>query len=683
MTDAAEKRYRVSMDIGGTFTDVIVYDEVERAYRSNKVATTPADLSEGVLDGVASAVGSFGEIAFSVHGTTVGLNAFLQRRGERVLLLATEGASDVYQIARGTRARLYDLHFRKPEPLVPRGDTVAIPGRLNYLGEELEPLGIEAIVHAAERARAEGTRSIAVAFLFSYLNPDHELEAERAIRNVYPEASVSLSHRVAREWREYERTSSAVFDAYVAPAVDRYLGSLEEAMRRDGLAVPLHVMQSNGGVLTAASARRRPIQTMFSGPAGGTMGGVALTGATGRRDLLCVDMGGTSFDVSLVVAGEPDVTQETSLGGLPLLMPIVNIHTIGAGGGSIAYIEAGGLRVGPESAGADPGPACYGRGGTAPTVTDANLAVGRIDPTSFLGGRMDLDVEAAERAIGSLADELGLPPLQLSEGILDVVNAKMAQAIRTITVEQGIEPRDFTIVAFGGAGPMHAAFLARELDIREVLVPRYPGAFSAWGMLQTKLRHDFSCSYYVSLAEADPAALAAELELLAAEATAALLADGVAAAAVEIVFVAEMRYVGQEYTVNLPLTLEQLRGSEPRAGIARAFDDSHELRYGHANRGAPVEFTILRAAGIGDLGATGSSPVATSLDAAEPYRRSEVIFDGTVHDTPFFRRDDLGAGSVVRGPAVIEEDTATTIVPPFASAGVDRLGSLVLTLETG
>jgi N-methylhydantoinase A len=673
--------YRVAMDIGGTFTDVVVYDEVGRAYRSNKVATTPADLSQGVLEGIGTTVDSFADIAFTVHGTTVGLNAFLQRRGERVLLLATEGASDVYQIARGTRTRLYDLHFRKPSPLVPRGDTVAVPGRLNYLGEELEPLATEAVAVAAERARAEGIRSIAVAFLFSYVNPEHELEAERVIRTVDPDANVSLSHRVAREWREYERTSSTVFDAYVAPAVDRYLGNLEDAMRRDGLAVPLHVMQSNGGVLTAASARRRPIQTMFSGPAGGTMGGVALTQGGGPRNLLCIDMGGTSFDVSLVVDGAPDVAQETSLGGLPLLMPIVNIHTIGAGGGSIAYLEAGGLRVGPESAGADPGPACYARGGTAPTVTDANLVVGRIDPSSFLGGRMDLDPGAAERAIGSLVGELGLPPLQLAEGILDVVNAKMAQAIRTITVEQGIEPRDFTIVAFGGAGPMHAAFLARELEIRDVLVPRYPGAFSAWGMLQTKLRHDFSRSYYVSLADADPAALAAELDSLAAEARQALLGDGVAADAIETVFHAEMRYVGQEYTVNLPLTLAQLDRPEPDAAIAGAFDDAHELRYGHANRGAPVEFTILRAAGIGALGATGASPAPTASTAVDPYRHAEVIFDGTPHDTPFLRRDELGTGSLVPGPAVIEEDTATTIVPPFASARVNPLGSLAISLE--
>ena len=681
MSGAATKRYRVSMDIGGTFTDVVVYDQVEGAYRSSKVATTPADLSEGVLEGIGRTVDAFDEIAFSVHGTTVGLNAFLQRRGERVLLLATAGASDVYQIARGTRTRLYDLHFRKAEPLVPRRDTVAVQGRLNYLGEEIEPLDVGGLRAAAARAGADGIRSIAVAFLFSYVNPEHELEAERVIRDVYPAANVSLSHRVAREWREYERTSSTVFDAYVAPVVDRYLEQLEDAMRRDGLTVPLHVMQSNGGVLTAASARRRPIQTMFSGPAGGTMGGVALTEAAERRNLLCVDMGGTSFDVSLVVDGEPDVARETSLGGLPLLMPIINIHTIGAGGGSIAYLEAGGLRVGPASAGADPGPACYGRGGTMPTVTDANLVVGRIDPTSFLGGRMELDVAAAQRAVGSLASELGMAPVKLAEGILDVVNAKMAQAIRTITVEEGIEPRDFTIVAFGGAGPMHAAFLARELEIREVLVPPYPGAFSAWGMLQTKLRHDFSRSYYVRLEEADPARLAADFESLAVEAREALDVDGVAAGAVEVLFHAEMRYVGQEYTVNLPLTLGALRAPGAHARIGGEFDDAHALRYGHANRGAPVEFVMLRAAGIGGLGDTGSSPAPAASDEPRPYRLAEVIFDGAGHDTPFMRRSGFGAGSVVEGPAVIEEDTATTIVPPYASARVDPLGALVITLE--
>jgi N-methylhydantoinase A len=410
------------------------------------------------------------------------------------------------------------------------------------------------------------------------------------------------------------------------------------------------------------------------------MGGVALTEIVGRRNLLCVDMGGTSFDVSLVVDGQPDVKQETALEGLPLLMPIINIHTIGAGGGSIGYLEAGGLRVGPESAGADPGPACYGRGGTQPTVTDANLVLGRIDPETFLGGRMQLDVEAASEAIETLARSLDLEPLQLAEGMLDIVNAKMAQAIRTITVEQGIEPRDFAIVAFGGAGPMHAAFLAQELEIRDVLVPLTPGAFSAWGMLQTKLRHDFSRAYYNPLDEVDLDELAAVVRELGDEGTKALVAEGVAPGAVTLAYVAEMRYVGQEYTVNVELDAGEIPTEGFRGAVADRFDDAHELRYGHANRGAPCELVVVRLTALGDLGRAKPAELPDATNGANAYRSLPVTFARRTYDTPFHRREDLGAGAVVAGPAVIEEHTATTVVPPGAIASVDRFGSIAITL---
>ena len=382
-----------------------------------------------------------------------------------MLLLATEGVGDTYQIARGNRTKLYELHYRKPAPLVPRRDTVEIGGRLDWAGEELTPLDEGAVRAAAARVRDEGFGAVAVCFLFSYLNPAHELRTEEILRDELGDVPLSLSHRLAAEWREYERTSTAVLDAYTGPAVRRYLERVEQQLHERGLRAPLHVMQSSGGVVTARSARERPVQTLLSGPVGGSMGLVALARLLGRPNLIGVDMGGTSFDVSLVIDGRPEITSETSLEGLPLLMPIVNIHTVGAGGGSLAYEEAGGLRVGPQSAGADPGPASYGRGGTEPTVTDANLVLGRIDPDSFAGGQMTLDTAAATSAVAGLAETLSLEPLQLAEGILDVINAKMAQAIRTLTVSQGIEPRSFALVAFGGAGPMHAAFLAEELEI--------------------------------------------------------------------------------------------------------------------------------------------------------------------------------------------------------------------------
>jgi N-methylhydantoinase A len=675
-------RYRVSMDIGGTFTDVVAYDEQAGTYAAGKASTTPHDLTEGVLAGLEQVVTSPGDIGFTVHGTTQGLNAFLQRGGERVLLLATRGAGDVYHIARGNRTRLYDIHFRKPRPLLPRSDIVEIGGRLDYAGEELEPLDADAVRAAARRAREEGFGAIAVAFLFSYVNPEHELAAEALLREELDGVTVSLSHRVAREWREYERTSSAVIDAYTAPIVRRYLERLESELTSRGLAVPLHVMQSSGGIVTAESARELTLQTLLSGPVGGTMGGVALARLLDRPNLICIDMGGTSFDVSLIVDGQPDVSSEAELEGFPLLMPVVNIHTIGAGGGSLAYAEAGGLRVGPESAGADPGPACYGRGGARPTVTDANLLLGRVDEAHFAGGRMSLDIEAARRAVEGLGEQLGVGAGELAEGICDVANAKMAQAIRTLTVEKGIEPRDFTLVACGGAGPMHAAFLARELGVREVLVPRYPGAFSAWGMLESEVRKDASRAYYAPLGELDRAQLAALLETLEDEGFSGLADEGITRATGRVEHALDLRYAGQEYSLTVPLegAREPLE-DEFAASLSVRFDRAHHTRFGHANPGAPIEVVVVRSTALGDKGR--AEPVALQA-SGDGYRSStrRVTFDREAHDALMVWRDDLPPDAAVPGPAVISEQTATTVVPPGARAVVDRFGTLVLSIGT-
>jgi len=673
-------RYRVSMDIGGTFTDVVAYDEERGTYTAGKASTTPRDLTEGVFAGLGQVIDSPASIGFTVHGTTVGLNAFLQRRGEKVLLLATEGAGDVYHIARGNRARLYDLHYRKPRPLVPLSDIVELPGRLDWRGEERVPLDEGAVRAAAARVRDEGFGAVAVALLFSFLNPAHELRVEEILREELDGVAISLSHRVAREWREYERTSSAVVEAYTAPVIRRYLERLETEMENQGLAVPLHVMQSSGGVVTAESARERPLQTLLSGPVGGTMGLVALARTLGRPNLIGIDMGGTSFDVSLVIGGKPDVSTETSLEGFPLLMPIANIHTIGAGGGSLAYAEAGGLRVGPESAGADPGPACYGRGGTRPTVTDANLVLGRIDPDTFAGGRMTLDPAAAREAVARLGEELGLGVTTLAEGIVSVINAKMAQAIRTLTVEQGIEPRDFALVAFGGAGPMHAAFLAEELGIREVIVPRLAGAFSAWGMLETELRRDFTQPFFRRAGDADLEELARLCAATAAEGREALEAEGVPAGATRVEHSLDLRYEAQEYTLAIPVDSP---GAPREPGfleeMIRRFNEAHEFRYGHSNPGAPVEIVALRAAALGDLGH--AEPEELSTNGATPAGRTrDVLFEGAEHPATVVARDDLGVGTKLDGPAIVEEATATTVVPPGCTLAVDRYGSLVITV---
>ncbi len=674
-------RFRVSMDIGGTFTDVVAYDEQTGTYSAGKSSTTPGDLTEGVLAGLEQVVGSPGDISFTVHGTTQGLNAFLQRRGERVLLLATRGAGDVYHMARGNRTRLYDIHFRKPRPLLPRRDIVEIGGRLDAAGGELEPLDEAAVREAARRVREEGFGAVAVGFLFSYVNPDHELRAQEILQEELDGITVSLSHRVAREWREYERTSSAVIDAYTAPIVRRYLERLEGELRSRGLAVPLHVMQSSGGIVTAESARELTLQTLLSGPVGGTMGGVALARLLNRPNLICVDMGGTSFDVSLVVDGAPDVSSEAELEGFPLLMPVVNIHTIGAGGGSLAYAEAGGLRVGPESAGADPGPACYGRGGTQPTVTDANVVLGRVDPSNFAGGSMTLDAGAAREAVAGLGRELALDTTQLAEGICDVANAKMAQAIRTLTVEKGIEPRDFALVAIGGAGPMHAVFLARELGIREVLVPRFPGAFSAWGMLETEVRKDASRAYFAPLAEVDREDLARLLAQLEDEGFAGLAEEGLTRETGRVEHALDLRYIGQEYSLTIALASagEPLEDGFDEAVSAR-FHEAHRTRFGHANPGAPVEAVVVRTAALGDLGRADPGRLDEPDDTGYPSDTRRVTFGREEHDAIVVRREDLRRGAEVEGPAVISEQTATTVVPPGARVTVDPLGTLVLSV---
>src|SRR5438034_2550984 len=392
------------MAIGGTFTDFVVVDEAAGSTYSGKVLTTPANPAEGVLAGLEQFIPELRGIEFLVHGTTVGLNSFLERKGTRVLLLMTAGARDSYSIARHDRKELYTLRYRKPERLVPRHDVFEVTERLRWDGSVDTEFDEASLASLVEAVRKQGIEAVAVCLLHAYVNPEHELRAHEVLQRECPGLSVTLSHEIAREWREYERASTAVLNAYVAPRVERYIRNLEDELHGRGLAATLHVMQSNGGITTAAKARSEPVQTLLSGPVGGTIGGAALSRATGRPNLLCIDMGGTSFDLSLIVDGRPSVSMETELEGLPVLMSLVDIHTIGAGGGSLAWLEAGGLRVGPQSAGADPGPACYGRGRPQPTVTDANLFLGRLDPGYFLGGRMSLDEEAAATALRSVAE---------------------------------------------------------------------------------------------------------------------------------------------------------------------------------------------------------------------------------------------------------------------------------------
>ena len=669
-------RYRVAMDIGGTFTDFVINDTQAGHAFTGKSLTTPTNQAQGVMSGLRELVTNAGDIDFMVHGTTVGINAFLERKGTRVLLVTTAGLRDSYSIARGDRKELYALQYRKPERLVPRRDVVEVRERLRWDGSVLEPLHETDFEPIVDLIRSQGIKAVALCFIHAYVNPVHELRGREILEQAFPGLSITLSHEVAREWREYERASSAVVNAYIAPIVEGYLSILERDMAGFGVKSTLHVMQSNGGVMTAAAARGMPIQTLLSGPVGGAIGGAALSEALERRNLLCVDMGGTSFDMSLIVDGKPNVSTETELEGLPILMPLVDIHTIGAGGGSLAWLEAGALRVGPESAGADPGPACYGRGGTAPTVTDANLFLKHLDPAYFLGGRMRLDEAAAARAIQQMATQLGLADVTLAEGILAIVNAKMADAMRTITVKQGIDPRDYSLVAFGGAGPMHAVWLARELEITEVVVPWSPGTFSAWGMLQTDVRHDVSQTFYRPLRGLDVSSVAELYSLLEQQGGELLRAEEVKPEQISFMRTADMRYVGQEYSVNVAVD-----SAIDLAQVARSFHDAHRTRYGHSTPDAPVEFVNLRVAAIGRLERR-AVPHRTPDANEEPVIGvRQAIFDGRPVETTILLRRRLTPGVAYSGPLVIDEDTATTVVPPGYRAEVDKLGNILITPE--
>lgn len=668
-------KYRVSADIGGTFTDFVFEDELG-ATRIGKVPTTPQNPSRGVLDGLAAGPASLEEIDFFVHGTTVGLNAFLERRGARALLLMTAGVSDGYTIARGHRTHLYHLHYRKPEQLVPRRDVHEIRERLAWDGSVIEPLAEDDLQAVIETVKAEGISAIAICFLHAFTNPAHEQQAKAVLSEALPGVSISLSSDIAREWREYERASSVVMDAYVAPVVELYLKTLRAELDAAGMDKTIHVMRSSGGVMTDRIARAQPISTLLSGPVGGAIGCVQLAKDTGRRNLLGVDMGGTSFDLTLVIDGEPQLSTETELEGLPLLMSVVDIHTIGTGGGSIAWIEAGGLRVGPKSAGSQPGPACYGRGGTEPTVTDANLFLGRLAANSLLGGRMSLDVAANRAAITKLATALGISDIELAEGILAISNAKMADAMRTITVEKGIDPRSFTLVAYGGAGPMNAAELAFELDIPEILIPRFPGTFSAWGMLRSDIRSDFSTNFFTLADQVDQEAMLAACERLMSEGRALLEQEHVPTDQMIFALSADLRYVGQEYSLSIPFGRDSAI-----ADILSSFHGAHERRFGHAQPQNPVEFVNLRLAAVGRLARERQGFAVTPQASSPKIGEREVIFAGKTMRATIYSRALFTDQNRYAGPAVIEEESATTFVPPGYAFQLDDWGNILIQKE--
>lgn len=671
------KSYRVSADIGGTFTDIVYQDVESGACGATKVLSTPENPALAVLSGIDQVVGADNDIAFFVHGTTVGLNALLTRRGAKVALVTNENFRDIYTIQGNDRGEIFSIRWNKPEPLTPVEHTYTVAGRMAATGEEVDPLRLSDLDPLIETVKAEGYEAIAVALFFSFKNPAHELAVRDYLQAKLPDMPIGLSHQISPEWREFERTSTTVMDAYLAPVVRKYIDTLVTSMEGRLPASGLHVMESNGGVMSAKSAVETPLQTLLSGPVGGATGGRALAAATGRQNLICVDMGGTSFDASLIIDGQPSTSNETKLEGLPVQMSVVDIHVIGAGGGSIAWEEAGAMRVGPQSAGSSPGPVCYGKGGTEPTVSDANLVLGRLDGANFAGGTMALDRDAAASELARMGETFGMNAEAMAQGVIDIVNAKMADAIRTITVQRGIDPRDFVLVAFGGAGPAQAVALAEELQIAEVIVPVHPGAFSAWGMLQTDVRHDYKETLYSFWDLMELSTLETAFDGLAEEGRAYLLAEGIAAEDVSFERAIDFRYYGQEYVLTIPLP----DGPIDMDAVRASFDAAYERQYGHNSPENRVEMANIRLAALGHLPRPENAPPAP--EAPNPTRTRQVYFSGNAEETQIIDRNGMAAGTPVAGPAIIEENTATTLLPPGWTAEIITGGHMSLTKGVG
>jgi N-methylhydantoinase A len=677
----AEDTTRVAVDIGGTFTDLVAVDD--GALALEKASTTPSNFADGVIDALEKCDLDPGTIDQFVHGTTVVINAITERNGDDTALLTTEGFRDVLDITRANRPDMFNFQYQKPEPFVPRRHRWEVPERVDQSGDVLTPLDEDAVREAAREIRDAGFDTIAVSLLHSYRNPAHEQRVRDLVADVHPDAYVTLSHELTKEYREYERTNTAVLNSYVRPIADTYLDSLEGRLHDHAVDGNTYAMKSNAGTTSFEQARRRPVEMVESGPVGGVYGAARVGEQIGDPDVVSFDMGGTTAKTSLVQDG--DVTIDTDYWlessqrdeGYPLKIPVVDIVEIGAGGGSIAWVDQGGsINVGPQSAGADPGPACYGRGGTDPTVTDANLLTGRLNPDYFLGGEMALDTDAARDALEPLADEFGTSVREAAHGVLRVVNSNMANALKQVSLRRGHDPRDFVMVASGGAGPLHAATLGRELGVKETVVPRAPGQFSAWGMLLTDLRKDFARTN-VRTFDADTAvetdAAFAEMET---EALDAFGQEDVALDDVNLERTVDLRYAGQEHTVNTPVQAETVDASVVRETIDR-FHDRHEQTYNFRMDDA-VEVVNLRLTAYAPMPKPEVDAVENDVSPGAAVKTTRSVDFGTegVHDTRVFERDALPTTGPIEGPAVIEEPACTTLVHPDQTVDVDALGNL-------
>lgn len=686
----------IGVDVGGTFTDLFFVDSETGALGIHKVATTPDDPSRGVIAGIkalcAQNAVNPAQIGHVLHGTTTATNAVLEAKGARAGMITNEGFRDVLHIGRHQRVEHYSIMQELPwqnRPLIQRRYRKTVSGRLSPpTGAELVPLDEGEVRVVAQELLAQGVDAVAICFLFSYLNPAHELRAKEIVEEVMPDAFVTTSSFISPQFREFERFTTAALASFVGPKVGRYISDLGDALQALGIRGELRIMASNGGVATPQMVTENPALTLMSGLAAGVLGGGWVGAQCGRRRLITFDIGGTSADIGIAVDGvfaETDA-RSTFIAGFPLLMPMLDIHTIGAGGGSIAYVDKGGaFRVGPQSAGAVPGPAAYGKGGAAPTVTDANLVLGRLEPSDFLGGDMTLDAAASDAVIGELADQLGMDKLEAAEGVLTVLNANMANAIRSRTVQKGIDTRTFALVAMGGAGPLHGAEVAAMLQVPEVIVAPYPGITSAMGLLTADLKYDTIRTQFQVSDNCDLERINADLTAMETELTERFNFDGVEPENVTLERFADLRYVGQGYELKVEVA-DGVLAAEALASTWTSFHATHAAEYGHAFESSPIELVNLRVTAVGRLSKLERLPRPQdgSLETALLSKRPSVFRQNGVlktFETNVYRRDALPLDVPIVGPAILLQKDSTTVVPPDCTACVDPSGSVIITLE--
>jgi N-methylhydantoinase A len=670
---------RVAVDIGGTFTDLVHLDGDEIGLA--KASTTPGRFEAGVMATVAQA--QLRDVEFLAHGTTVVINTLTERSGAPPALLTTRGCRDVLEIAKGNRPDLYNLLFHKPEPFVPRRLRLEVGERMAYTGEVLEPLDEDSVREAVARARELGAEAVAICFLHAYANPAHEERAGELVHELWPEAQITLSHDLTGEWREYHRTSTAVLDAYVKPTVARYLGALAARLEEAGITRDTQfAMQSNCGVSRFAVAAEQPIHLVESGPVGGIIGAAAIGAATQRPNVITLDIGGTTAKASLIERGEVKLTSDYHIertpteAGYPIKVPVVDIVEIGAGGGSIAWLDpAGALKVGPRSAGAEPGPACYGLGGTEPTLTDAQVVCGRLDPEAFLGGRLPLDPDRARAALAPIAETLGTSVEETALGVIRIADANMINLLRLVSVRRGRDPRDFALLACGGGGPLHATTLAAELRVPEVLIPRAPGHFSALGMLMSDLRHDLVRTRLERLDDIAAAEVDGVWRELEERMLATFASERVAAGEVGFVRAADMRYAGQEHAVTVALA-DGTFDDATRDDVRARFHEAHELLYGF-RLDVAAEFVNFRLTGFGAVRKPPLRGFSAARDGAATARSRHVLLEGHGSVEADVRdREALGPGDELDGPAIVEEAASTTLLLPGQRLTVDDYGNL-------